>query len=60
MERVSAKKILFIVALIFYLIAGVMLYKGYDKVTNYYNSEYSTANNIARGRSVKSFFGWRM
>ena len=46
MEMVSTKKFLFVVALIFYLIAGAMLYKGYDKVTNYYNSEYSTANNV--------------
>lgn len=31
--------------LLFYL--GVMTYKGYDKITNYYNSDYSMLNKNA-------------
>lgn len=39
-------KRLFVLSAIFYLVSGVMLYQGYDKMTNYYNSEYSTSNNV--------------
>lgn len=42
----SVKTALLIIAVVFYLISGVMLYKGYDKMTNYYNSEYSTSRNV--------------
>ena len=38
--------LLFTVAAIFYLVSGVMLYKGYDKMTNYYQSEYSASRNV--------------
>ena len=46
MKKISVKKALLIAAIIFYLASGFMLYKGYDKMTNYYNSEYSTSNNV--------------
>lgn len=46
MERMFVKKVLLVIAIVFYLISGIMLYKGYDKMTNYYNSEYSTLHNV--------------
>lgn len=42
----SVKTILLTISAVFYLISGVMLYKGYDKMTNYHNSEYSTSLNV--------------
>lgn len=42
----KVKNVLFIVAALFYLVSGIMLYKGHDKLTNYYNSEYTTLNNV--------------
>lgn len=46
MKKTSIKNILLIISAVFFLASGVMLYKGYDKMTNYYNSEYSTSNNV--------------
>lgn len=46
MEKESVVKKLLIVAAVFYIISGIMLYKGYDKMVNYYNSEYSISNNV--------------
>jgi len=46
MKKTSISKGLLICTIIFYLISGIMLYKGYDKMTNYYHSEYSTSNNV--------------
>lgn len=46
MKKMSIGNVLFILAVAFYVVSGFMLYKGYDKMTNYYNSEYSTGNNI--------------
>lgn len=33
-----------VVAVIMFIIAGIMLYKGYDKMTNYHSSDYSSLN----------------
>lgn len=41
-----AKTVLLIIAIAFYVVSGIMLSKGYDKMTNYYNSEYSTSRNV--------------
>jgi len=46
MKKTSISKGLLVCTIIFYLISGIMLYKGYDKMTNYYNSEYSTSRNV--------------
>lgn len=42
----SFKTALLVIATVFYLISGIMLYNGYDKMTNYYNSEYFPSNNV--------------
>ncbi len=42
----SVKRTLFVIAVVLYIVSGIMLYKGYDKMTNYYNSEYTTSNNV--------------
>jgi hypothetical protein len=45
MEKTThGKSALIVVALIFYIVAGVMFYKGYDKMANYKNSDYSSLN----------------
>lgn len=44
--RKSPGKAFRIAAILFYLLAVVMLYKGYDKMTNYRNSEYYTSQNV--------------
>ena len=41
MEVRKPAKFLLIIAILFYLLSAVMLYKGYDKMTNYSNPEYS-------------------
>lgn len=46
MNKSAIKNAFLIIATIFYIVSAVMLYKGYDKMTNYYNSEYSTSNNV--------------
>lgn len=38
-------KIFTILGIILFVVAVVMFYKGYDKMTNYYNSELRTINN---------------
>ena len=40
-------KVLFCLAAVFIILFGVMTYKGYDKITNYYNSDYSMLNKNA-------------
>lgn len=35
-----------VVAVIMFIIAGIMLYKGYDKMTNYYSSDYYEQLNV--------------
>lgn len=40
------KRILLVIAVVLYIVSGIMLYKGHDKMTNYYNSEYSTSKNV--------------
>lgn len=45
MKKSLLIKILLIAALVFYILSAVFLWKGYDKMTNYYNSEYSTRLN---------------
>lgn len=46
MNKSAIKKTFFVIAIVFYIVSGVMLYKGYDKMTNYYNSEYFASNNV--------------
>lgn len=46
MKKSSVAVFLVIVALICFALSGVMSYKGYDKLVNYYNSEYTTAYNV--------------
>jgi len=46
MNKSTIKKILLIIAIVFYIVSGIMFYKGFDKMTNYYSSEYSTSNNV--------------
>lgn len=46
MNKSAIKKVFLVIATVFYIVSAVMLYKGYDKMTNYYNSEYSTSNNV--------------
>ena len=44
----KTSKGLIIIAVCFYVLSAVMLYKGYDKMTHYYNSEnYSSLNENA-------------
>ena len=40
-------KVFFCLAAVFIILFGVMTYKGYDKITNYYNSDYSMLNKNA-------------
>lgn len=40
-------KFLKVVAIIFFIFAGIMFYNGHDKMTNYYNSEYNILNHNA-------------
>lgn len=41
-------KIMYIIAICFFIASGFMLYKGYDKITNYYMSEsFSSLNENA-------------
>ena len=42
----NTKKLFTGIAVIFYLMSIVMLYKGYDKMTNYYNSEYYSSISV--------------
>lgn len=41
------KKFLFFLAIVFVILFGVVTYKGYDKLTNYYNSEFGVLNKNA-------------
>lgn len=43
----NAKKVLFCLAAIFFIAFGVVTYRGYDKMTKYYNSGYSSLNKNA-------------
>lgn len=43
-KKGKIEKRLLVVAIMLYLISAVMLYKGYDKMTNYRNSDYSSIN----------------
>lgn len=40
MEKTKVKNVFTIAMIVFYLLAAIMLLKGYDKMTNYENSEY--------------------
>ena len=42
----NTKKLFTGIAVIFYLMSIVMLYKGYDKMTNYYNSEHYSSISV--------------
>lgn len=46
MKKSGVAKALFIIAVCFYIVSAVMLYKGYDKMTNYRNSESLYVENI--------------
>lgn len=39
MKKNSLSKTLYIIAVCFYIMSAIALYKGYDKMTNYSNSE---------------------
>ena len=41
----STGKFFMALAVCFYFVSAIMLYKGYDKMTNYHNYEYSTSLN---------------
>ena len=41
------KMFLFCLAIVFVILFGVVTYKGYDKLTNYYNSEFGVLNKNA-------------
>lgn len=45
-KRKKPKKEFRLAAIVCYLLAALMLYKGYDKMCNYVNSEYSTRYNV--------------
>lgn len=57
MEVRKPAKFLLIIAILFYLLSAVMLYKGYDKMTNYSNSEYSfmTTHNAYVGGDAYNY-----
>lgn len=40
-------KFLKVIAFMFFIFSGIMFYKGHDKMTNYYNSEYDILNHNA-------------
>lgn len=42
----KAGKAFRVTAILFYLLAAIMLYKGYDKMTNYVNSEYYPSHSV--------------
>lgn len=44
MKKNSLSKKLYIIAVCFYILSAIALYKGYDKVTNYQSSEYYSLN----------------
>lgn len=44
MQKNSLSKKLYIIAVCFYILSAIALYKGYDKVTNYRSSEYYSLN----------------
>lgn len=44
MKKNSLSKKLYIIAVCFYILSAIALYKGYDKVTNYRSSEYYSLN----------------
>mgnify|MGYP003229301596 CR=1 FL=1 len=57
MEVRKPAKFLLIIAILFYLLSAVMLYKGYDKMTNYSNPEYSfmTTHNAYVGGDAYNY-----
>ena len=57
MNKSGVVKGLYIFAVIFYIISAVMLYKGYDKMTNYYSSEtyYSLNKNAYVGGDAYNY-----
>lgn len=46
-EKKNGSKVLFSVAVVMYIICTIMLYKGYDKMTNYYSENYYSLNKNA-------------
>ena len=57
MEVRKPAKFLLVIAILFYLLSAVMLYKGYDKMTNYSNPEYSfmTTHNAYVGGDAYNY-----
>lgn len=43
----NAKKVLFCLAAVFFIAFGIVTYRGYDKMTKYYNSGLSSLNKNA-------------
>lgn len=56
-EKKNISKVLFSVAVVMYIVCAIMLYKGYDKMTNYHNSEtyYSLNKNAYVGGDAYNY-----
>lgn len=48
----NAKKVLFCLAAVFFIAFGVVTYRGYDKMTKYYNSGISSLNKTLMLREM--------
>lgn len=58
MKKGSVRNILIVIAIGFYLVSAIMLYKGYDKMTNYYNSTTDYRySDYAISRNVNAYVG---
>ena len=49
MKKEKTALVALILAACFYIVSGIMLYKGYDKMTNYYNGDYYAINAYVGG-----------
>ncbi len=56
-DKKDISKVLFVFAAVMYLMCLIMIYKGYDKMTNYYNSEnyYSLNKNAYVGGDAYNY-----
>ena len=46
MKRTTADTVLYVLAVIFFILSLIMLYKGYDKMMHYENSDYSWRESV--------------